>query len=54
MIEVEWGKLFNLVDFLLYDVVDDRDGDLIRVVFVLKGENFKLDICIVGDYVIML
>ncbi|NWH10145.1 immunoglobulin-like domain-containing protein [Acholeplasma laidlawii] len=54
MIEVEWGKPFNLADFPLYDAVDDRDGDLTRAVFVPKGENSKLDTRTVGDYVIML
>lgn len=54
VIEVEWGKPFNLADFPLYDAVDDRDGDLTRAVFVPKGENSKLDTRTVGDYVITL
>ncbi|WP_025724813.1 immunoglobulin-like domain-containing protein [Acholeplasma granularum] len=54
IIEVEWGKPFNLADFPIYNATDNRDGDLTRAVFVPAGPNAILDTRTVGDYVIKL
>lgn len=54
IIEVPWGKPFNMNLFPRYEVIDNRDGNISGLVYVPKGDFSKLNTKVEGDYVIML
>lgn len=54
IIEVPWGKPFNMNLFPRYEVIDNRDGNITGLVYVPKGDFSKLNTKVEGDYVIML
>lgn len=56
IILVEWDKLFDRSLFPTFTAMDDRDGDITKVVYVVSGEGYNsvLDTNRLGDYTITL
>ncbi len=53
VIDVEWGKPFDMKNFPQYEATDSRDGDVTAKVYVPSGEGL-LDTSIEGEYKVVL